>query len=133
MNPTQEGCALETKATWEGKHNKVKALQWILTHSFNAKLLAVKRVTGNSGKRTPGVDQVLWKSSSDKLTAAKSLKRKGYKVLPLRRVYLLKKNGKKRPLGIPTMKDRAFQALHLFALEPVSETLADKGSYGYPS
>lgn len=156
MNPTQEGCALETKvtawnfikwdkvrqsvnslqlriakATREGKHNKVKTLQWILTHSFNAKLLAVKRVTGNSGKRTPGVDQVLWKSSSDKFTAAKSLKRKGYKAQPLRRVYLLKKNGKKRPLGIPTMKDRAFQALHLYALEPVSETLADKGSYGF--
>jgi RNA-directed DNA polymerase len=156
MNPTKEGCALETKvtawnfikwdkvlqsvnslqlriakATREGKHNKVKALQWILTHSYNAKLLAVKRVTGNSGKRTPGVDQVLWKTSSDKLNAAKSLERKGYKALPLRRVYLLKKNGKKRPLGIPTMKDRAFQALHLFALEPVSETLADKGSYGF--
>ncbi len=156
MNPTQEGCALETmvtawsfikwdkirqfvkslqrriaKATREGRYNKVKALQWLLTHSFYAKLLAVKRVTENAGKRTPGVDQILWKTSSDKLNAAKSLQRKGYKALPLRRVFLLKKNGKKRPLGIPTMKDRAFQALYLFALEPVSETLADKGSYGF--
>jgi len=156
MNPTQEGCALETmvtawnfvkwdkvrqfvkslqlriaKATREGRYNKVKALQWMLTHSFYAKLLAVKRVTENSGKRTPGIDQVLWKTLSDKLNAAESLQRKGYKALPLRRVYLLKKNGKKRPLGIPTMKDRAFQALYLFALEPVSETLADKGSYGF--
>lgn len=119
------------KAIMEGRHNKAKALQWMLTHSFSAKLLAVKRVTENSGKRTPGVNGVLWKSPTRKFRAALSLVRKGYKALPLRRLFILKKNGKKRPLGIPTMKDRAFQALHLLALEPVSETLADKGSYGF--
>ncbi len=119
------------KATREGKYNKVKALQWMLTHSFAAKLLAVKRVTENSGKRTPGVDGVLWKSPTQKLRAALSLIRKSYKAMPLRRLFILKKNGKKRPLGIPTMADRAYQALHLLALEPVSETLADKGSYGF--
>jgi len=119
------------KATREGKHNKAKALQWMLTHSFAAKLLAVKRVTENSGKRTPGVDGVRWKTPTQKFRAALSLVRKGYKALPLRRLYILKKNGKKRPLGIPTMRDRAFQALHLLALEPISETLADKGSYGF--
>ena len=119
------------KAIREGKHSKAKSLQWILTHSFYAKLWAVKRVTENKGKRTPGVDKIRWKSPNQKILAAKSLVRKGYKALPLRRLYILKKNGKKRPLGIPTMKDRAFQALHLLALEPVSETLADKGSYGF--
>jgi len=119
------------KATREGKHNKVKALQWLLTHSFAAKLLAVKRVTENSGKRTPGIDGVLWKTPTQKLRAALSLVRKDYKALPLRRLYIRKKNGKNRPLGIPIMKDRAYQALHLLALEPVSETLADKGSYGF--
>jgi len=119
------------KATREGKHNKVKALQWMLTHSFAAKLLAVKRVTENSGKRTPGTDGVRWKTPSQKFRAALSLVRKGYKALPLRRLFILKKNGKKRPLGIPTMKDRAFQALYLLALEPISETLADKASYGF--
>ncbi|WP_258176776.1 group II intron reverse transcriptase/maturase [Marinilabilia salmonicolor] len=119
------------KAIREGKHGKAKSLQWILTHSFHAKLWAVKRVTENKGKRTPGVDKIRWKTPSHKLSAAKSLVRKGYKALPLRRLYILKKNGKKRPLGIPTMKDRAFQALHLLALEPISETLADKGSYGF--
>ena len=71
------------KAIREGKPGKAKALQWILTHSFNAKLLAVKRVTENKGKRTPGVDNVRWKTSSQKLMAAKSLVRKGYKALPL--------------------------------------------------
>jgi len=119
------------KATKEGKHNKAKALQWLLTHSFAAKLLAVKRVTENSGKRTPGTDGVRWKSPQQKFRAALSLVRKGYKAWPLRRLYILKKNGKKRPLGIPTMNDRAFQALHLLALEPISETLADNGSYGF--
>jgi len=119
------------KATREGKTGRVKTLQWMLTHSLDAKLLAVKRVTENKGKRTPGVDNVRWGTSSQKLMAAKSLVRKDYKAMPLRRLYILKKNGKQRPLGIPTMKDRAFQALHLLALEPVSETLADKSSYGF--
>jgi RNA-directed DNA polymerase len=100
-------------------------LQWLLTHSFAAKLLAVKRVTENSGKNTPGVDGVLWKFPTQKRKAAKSLSRKGYIVKPLRRVYIKKKNGKERPLGIPTMKDRAMQALFLSALDPVSETTAD--------
>ncbi len=119
------------KATREGKPGKVKALQWLLAHSFDAKLLAVERVTGNSGKRTPGVDGNRWKNPTQKFRAAQSFVGKDYKALPLRRLYILKKNGKKRPLGTPTMKDRAFQALHLLALEPVSETLADKGPYGF--
>jgi len=119
------------KAISESKPNKAKALQRLLTHSFAAKLLAVKRVTENSGKNTPGVDGVLWKSSRQKISAVKSLVRKGYIVNPLRRVYIKKKNGGKRPLGIPTMKDRAMQALFLSALDPVSETTADFSSYGF--
>lgn len=119
------------KAIRERRRNKANALQWILTHSLAAKLLAVKRVTENAGKRTPGTDGIRWKTPHQKIQAAKSLIRKGYKALPLRRLFILKKNGKKRPLGIPTMKDRAFQALLLFALEPISETLADNGSYGF--
>lgn len=119
------------KAIREGKPGRTKALQWILTHSLAAKLLAVKRVTENKGKCTPGVDGVLWKSSKDKLRAALTLSRKEYVVKPLRRVYIKKKNGKERPLGIPTMKDRAMQALFLSALDPVSETSADQCSYGF--
>jgi RNA-directed DNA polymerase len=119
------------KATQEGRWNKVKALQWLLAHSWSGKVIAIKRVTENQGKKTPGVDRETWSTPNAKLQAVLSLRRRGYQPLPLRRVFIPKSNGKLRPLGIPTMKDRAMQALHLLALEPVSETLADKNSYGF--
>lgn len=119
------------KALQESRHGKVKSLQWLLTHSFSAKALAVKRVTENQGKNTPGVDQEIWSTAEAKSQAILSLKRRGYQPLPLRRVYIPKSNGKERPLGIPTMRDRAMQALYLLALEPISETTADRNSYGF--
>ena len=119
------------KATREGRWGRVKALQRLLTHSFSGKALAVKRVTGNQGKRTSGVDGSLWLTPGSKWKAIESLRRRGYQPQPLRRVYIRKSNGKMRPLGIPTMKDRAMQALHLLALEPIAETTADRDSYGF--
>jgi len=119
------------KATQEGKWGKVKSLQHLLTRSFSAKALAVKRVTENRGKNTAGVDGTTWSTPTAKMKAVNSLKHNGYKPLPLKRVAIPKSNGKERLLGIPTMKDRAMQALHLLALEPVSETLADSNSYGF--
>jgi len=119
------------KATQEGRHNKAKALQWLLTHSFSGKALAVKRVTTNRGKNTPGVDKATWNTPKAKTNAILSLKRRDYLPLPLRRVLIPKKSGKTRPLGIPTMKDRAMQALYLLALEPIAETTADLHSYGF--
>jgi len=120
------------KAQQEGRYNKVKVLQWLLTHSLCAKLLAVKRVTENKGKRTPGVDKVLWKTDADKEKAVKHLKRRGYKAIPLRRIYIPKKNSaKKRALGIPVMIDRAMQALYLQALDPITETICDNNAYGF--
>jgi len=119
------------KAVKEGKYNKVKALQYLLTRSFYAKLLAVRRVTTNKGKNTPGVDGILWKGAGRKWWEAFNLKRRGYRPQPLRRIYIPKKNGKKRPLSIPTMYDRAMQALYKLALAPVAETTADRNSYGF--
>ena len=119
------------KAVREKRWGKVRSLQRILTRSLPAKRLAVRRVTTNKGKRTPGVDGVLWNTSRKKVQAVESLKRRGYRPLPLRRIYQPKPNGRRRPLSIPTMKDRAMQALHLLALEPVAEALADPNSYGF--
>jgi len=119
------------KATRDGRWGKVKALQWLLTHALSARLLAVWRVVHNAGRKTAGVDGVLWRTSGQKLEAAKSLQRRGYRPQPLRRIYIPKKNGKQRPLGIPTFADRAMQALHLLALEPVAETTADLNAYGF--
>jgi RNA-directed DNA polymerase len=119
------------KAQKDGRYGKVKALQWMLTHSFYAKSLAVKRVTSNNGKKTSGVDKIIWSTPQSKIKAIVTLKRRGYKPQPLRRVNIKKSNGKLRPLGIPTMKDRAMQALYLMALEPVSETTADNYSFGF--
>lgn len=119
------------KATQEGRHGKVKALQWLLTHSFHGRALAVKRVTHNQGKNTPGVDGAIWSTPASRYKAIDTLRRRGYQPQPLRRVYIPKSNGKLRPLGIPTMKDRAMQALYLLALLPVAETTADPNSYGF--
>jgi len=119
------------KATKNEKRGVVKALQHILTSSWSAKLLAVRRVTTNKGKNTPGVDDTTWKSTQAKMKAAQELKARGYKARPLRRVYIPKSNGKRRALGIPTMHDRAMQALWALALEPIAETTADHQSYGF--
>ena len=119
------------KAIEESKDNLAKKLQYLLTNSFYAKLLAVRKVTTNKGKKTPGVDGKIWSTPAEKFKAALKLTNEGYRAKPLRRVYIDKKPDKKRPLGIPTMYDRAMQALYSLALDPVSETKADKISFGF--
>jgi len=119
------------KAVREKRYGKVKALQWLLTHSLSAKLLAVRRVVLNSGAKTPGVDGVLWKTPKQMMQAVESLQRRGYKPQPLRRIYIPKSRGGKRPLSIPTMACRAMQSLHLLSLEPVAEMKADRHAYGF--
>src|SRR5246500_422437 len=120
------------QATKASRWGRVRALQRLLTHSYSGKVLAVRRVTENNGKKTPGVDQEIWDTPEQKIQAVHALKQRGYQPQPLRRVYIPKSDGKTmRPLGIPTMKDRAQQALHLLALDPVVETTADNNSYGF--
>lgn len=119
------------KAKQAGRWGKVKALQHLLTHSFSGRVLAVKRVTDNPGKRTPGLDGMLWDTPAKKAQAVNTLRHRGYRPVPLKRVHIPKKNGKTRPLGILTMKDRAMQTLHLLALDPIAECQADPNSYGF--
>jgi RNA-directed DNA polymerase len=119
------------KAEKESCTGKVKALQRLLVHSRSAKLWAVRRVVMNKGKRTPGVDGIIWKTAGEKMCAARSLAARSYQPRPLRRIYIPKKNGKRRPLSIPTMHDRAMQALYLLALNPIAEVRADPNSYGF--
>ncbi|QPO18769.1 group II intron reverse transcriptase/maturase [Pseudomonas sp. Y39-6] len=119
------------KACKNGNWRKVRALQRMLTRSFSARFLAVRRVTENRGNKTAGVDGKRWTTPESKWKAAHDLERRGYRASPLRRVYIPKTNGKQRPLGIPTMRDRAMQALYLLALSPVSETVGDPNSYGF--
>lgn len=119
------------QAQQQGKKRTVRALQFILTRSFSARSLAVRRVTENSGKRTPGVDGQLLETPEKKAQAVQNLTTEDYQPQPLKRVFIPKRNGQLRPLGIPTMQDRAQQALHKLALEPIAETTADPNSYGF--
>ena len=121
------------KATQEGRWGKVKALQRLLTHSYSGRGMAVRRVTENRGKNTPGVDGEIWDTSAKKAAAVQNLRQRGYQPQPRRRTYIPKNSNPKklRPLGIPTMKDRAMEALYLLALDPVAETTAAPNSYGF--
>ncbi len=121
------------KAVQAGRWGKVRALQHLLTHSFSGKALAVQRVTNNDGRKTPGVDGRIWDTPEKKARALRELRQRGYRALPLRRVYIPKNDGtnRQRPLSIPTMHDRAMQALYLLALDPIAETLGDPNSYGF--
>jgi RNA-directed DNA polymerase len=80
------------QATKAGKWHKVHALQHLLTHSFSGKALAVRRVTENQGKNTPGVDNVTWQDPASKGMAIHQMQQRGYKPHPLRRVYIPKPN-----------------------------------------
>lgn len=121
------------KATQLRKFRKVKTLQWILTHSFSAKLIAVRNVMQNKGSKTPGVDGIIIKTPEEKLALATNMKRRGYQPSPLRRIYIQKAGNTKklRPISMPTIADKCHQALHTLALVPVSEVTADLNSYGF--
>src|SRR5205823_4698926 len=123
------------KAVPEGRWGKVKALVYLLTHSFSGRAAAILRVTTNQGASTPGVDGDCWNTPELKAAAFSKLRRHGYQPQPLRRIYIPKSSdpSKLRPLGIPTLTDRAMQALYLLGLDPIEETTADANSYGFRS
>ncbi|WP_018248788.1 group II intron reverse transcriptase/maturase [Orenia marismortui] len=119
------------KAITKRMKNLARKLQYLLSKSYYTKLLAIRQVTTNKGKKTAGVDKVLWSTATSKYINALKLTNKNYKAKALKRVHISKSNGKKRPLGIPTMHDRAMQALYAKTLDPISETTADKVSFGF--
>jgi len=121
------------KAMQAERGGKVRALQPLLTHSFSGKALAVRRVTENEGRKTPGVDGILWDTPAKKTRALEALRQRGYRAQPLRRISIPKTSSTNRwrPLSIPTRHDRAMQALSLLALDPIAETWGDPHSYGF--
>jgi RNA-directed DNA polymerase len=121
------------KATISSNWKLIKDLQRMIVNSHHAKLLAVRKVTSNAGHKTAGVDGVLWETPSSKMKAVILLNKGKYKAKPLKRVEIDKGkgDGSTRPLGIPTMYDRAMQCLYALALDPVADTLADEDSYGF--
>jgi RNA-directed DNA polymerase len=120
------------RAARQGDTKKVRQLQRLLCKSRAAKLLAVRRVTqDNRGKNTAGVDGVITASGPERLDMADALTLEG-KASPVRRVYIPKQGTDElRPLGIPTMRDRATQTLVKLALEPEWEARFEPNSYGF--
>ena len=117
------------QAVQAGAWRKVKRLSYLLVHSFAARALAVKRVTENTGRKTPGVDGDLWDTPEKTAQAIARIARwQRYRPRPLQRISIPKKNGTRRPWSIPAMVDRARQALYLQALQPMAETVADPNS-----
>jgi hypothetical protein len=115
---------------------KVLRLQRQLATNLDFRFLAVRIVTTNQGGKTPGIDNSLISSESEKLTMVELLKEivlnpENYKSKPVKRVYIPKVSGKIRALGIPTITDRCLQALINLALEPLVEINSDRHSYGF--
>src|SRR5260221_7024724 len=122
------------RATQDGDWDKIQSLQRLMLHSTSNVALSVRRVTQvNQGKNTPGIDKVVVKTPAErgKLVDDIIAHTTPWRARPVRRVYIPKANGKQRPLGIPTILDRALQAIVKNALEPAWEARFEATSYGF--
>ena len=121
------------RATERREWKQVRNLQKLMARATSNKLLAIREVAQeNKGKHTPGVDGKVYDSPKARMALSReNLSLKGYRPKPVRRVYIPKTNGKRRPLGIPTVKDRVMQAIVKAALEPEWEARFEANSYGF--
>ena len=122
------------QAERRGDWKRVRNLQRLLLRSWSARCLAMRRVTQeNRGKRTPGVDGKASLTPKERLALIDELRNvSNWQVDPIRRTYIEKEGTtEKRALGIPTMRDRAMQALVKLALEPEWEAKFEPNSYGF--
>jgi len=119
------------RAALDKRWKDVRRLTRLLTRSHFAKLIAVRQVTTSKGSNTPGVDGTTWRKNAEKMRGVINLNNKEYRAMPLLRKFIRKKNGKLRPLSIPTMSDRAMQALYALALSPIEAATGDLSSFGF--
>jgi group II intron reverse transcriptase/maturase len=105
----------------------------ILVRSFDFRKCAVENISSHSGSKTPGLDNYIFESQDDRNKMVEKLLvlLKNYKSSPVKRVFINKKDGKQRPLGIPTIQDRCLQELIRLVLDPIVELNSDDNSYGF--
>ena len=121
------------RAAQNGQWNQVRSLMKLTIRSYSNLLLSVRRITQeNQGKQTAGIDGQTALTPEQRVKMIKEMQDYSlWKVHPTLRVYIPKLNGKFRPLGIPTIKNRIAQAIIKNALEPVWETRFEANSYGF--
>ena len=121
------------RASVAGNTKKAGSLEKLMLKSMSNRLSAIRRVTQvNQGRNSPGIDKIVINTDKERRELLEKLaENDAYRVSPIRRVYIPKKNGKQRALGLPTILDRCRQAVVKAALEPYWEAKFERCSYGF--